>query len=264
MTNAIENNDHEDEAINRLAYQFKDKPRIAGLITSFVEQYQIAENVFFDLIQERTLFTAVGDQLDGIGAIVGEARKGRNDTDYRLGIMARIAINTSKGTPENFIAVFALLVSAGRIQYFPYYPAEVEAYADVNIEYTTSADADSFAFDGGSDGLGFGDVFDADTGGELAALTAQNIDELYLVLQKVLPGGVRLNYIGWFDGEEAFGFEGDPDSLGFGDALDVTVGGNFAKIVPSTFLFSMDSDSERTFGFGDDEDNLVGGGFDSV
>ena len=47
----------------------------------------------------------VGDQLDGIGEIVGLAREGRDDTTYRARIRARILTNKSNGTPPDLIAI---------------------------------------------------------------------------------------------------------------------------------------------------------------
>jgi len=44
----------------------------------------------------------------------------------------------------------------------------------------------------------------------------------------------------------------------------VTVGGNFAKVVPHTIPFSFLNESERTLGMGDLEDRFVGGLFGTL
>src|SRR3990172_1865011 len=311
MANVIENLVHGDEAVARLAHQFKEHPLIEGMLRSFVQPIQDLEKTLFDLLQDRGIMTAVGAQLDGLGSIVGESRRGRNDEEYRIGILARVAINTSQGTPENAIAVFGLITGASRVHYCRHYTALVDPagpdsfafaggidglgfgdlldisvggvfvdiyfqdinamdssvtiFSDVNFEYTTeNAGEDAFAFDGGIDGLGFGDVFDLTLGGIFAGLVFRDVNDLYLTMYKVLPGGVRLDFLGWFDDGIAFGFEGDLASLGFGDVLDVTVGGNFAKVVPHTIPFSFLNESERTLGMGDLEDRFVGGLFGTL
>lgn len=257
--------DHSDAAVARLAEQFKEKTRISGLIQAFIDQYQLTENMFFDLLNFRSINSAVGAQLDILGAIVGEDRRGRTDEPYRKAIVAKIGINTSKGTPEEVIAIFKFVTNATRVFYLETYPGEIEIYSDVNIEYTLSGNGeDAFAFDGGIDGLGFGDIFDSAIGGTMAYLETNDVIAVYILCDSVIPGGVRLNYVGWFDGDEAFSFDGDTLSKGFGDALDLEVGGKFAEIVEHHMPFSFYSESKRALGFGDVRDNLIGGEFASV
>ena len=88
---------HVQEGLANLVQQFKDKPDLAALLTSYLEQIQDLETAYFGLLTERTLNAAVGVQLDGIGAIVGEDRRGRDDADYRLAIRARIKASTPAG-----------------------------------------------------------------------------------------------------------------------------------------------------------------------
>lgn len=193
MSQITEIADHSSQAIDRLTSQFKDKEKISGFISAFVDQVQELETVFQDLLSDRSLNQASGEQLDGLGRIVGIERGGRNDADYKNLIIAKIGQNTSKGLAENLINVFILLTSSSRVHFIEYYPAECEIYADVDI-------------------------------------STLNTEDIYEFCQKVLSGGVRLNHIGWFDADEAFAFDGEPDGLGFGDALDETVGGKFASI----------------------------------
>lgn len=186
--------DHTDLALDRLATQFKGKPKIAGLITAFVEQYQAHEDCINGLLTLRYLDAASGEQLDGLGAIVGAPRGGRTDEDYKNLIIAKIGRNTSRGLPENLIAVFNLLTGSTRSHFLPYFPASCDIYANVDI-------------------------------------SALNVEDIYDFCQEVLAAGVKLGHIGWFDDEEAFGFAGDPTALGFGDTADPLVGGKFASIV---------------------------------
>ena len=66
-------------------------------------QIQDLEDSSFEVLLNRWIDTAVGVQLDGVGAIVGEAREGRGDDEYRLAIKARIQINFSEATPEDIL-----------------------------------------------------------------------------------------------------------------------------------------------------------------
>jgi len=115
---------HATEALANLVSQFQGKTYLAGVLTAFVNQIQELENVCFELLSQRWLDNAEGAQLDGFGSIVGEAREGRTDDDYRLAIQARILLNLSSGTPEDIIALARALTDGSSVllaQYFPAY-----------------------------------------------------------------------------------------------------------------------------------------------
>lgn len=192
-----ENTDHEGDALARLTSQFQEKVNITALIHGLVGAIQTVEGQLNSLYSERWVDTAVGDQLDIIGFIVGELRAGRNDVDYRNAIIARIAINTSFGTPENMIAIFSLLTGSDNVQILEYYPGVVELFCDVDF-------------------------------------SAQNVAQFYDIMDIVAPAGVRIGYLGTFavdEGEFPFGFFGDTNVLGFSSVDDPTVGGQFAKVI---------------------------------
>lgn len=194
MSEIVQITDHSDQAVDRLASQFKGKAKIEGLITAFTDQLQELENVGIDLLQDRYLDTAVGDQLDIIGAIVGQTRDGRSDDSYRNRIIAKIGQNTSKGLPENLISVFNLLTDSTRSVYLPYYPACTYILANLDI-------------------------------------SALDTDDILTFCQFVLPAGVRLGLIGYYVEDEYFGFYADARATGFGEISDPTTGGKFAEIV---------------------------------
>ena len=123
-----EKTNHVDEAIDNLIEQFKNKPKFQGFIRSFVNQVQELEQMFFQLLNDTVLDTAVGVQLDGIGSIVGEERQGRNDDDYRAAIRARILLNLSNGTPEDILGILSLLNPSTVIQLTEYFPAALTVY----------------------------------------------------------------------------------------------------------------------------------------
>lgn len=73
---------------------------------------------------ERRLTNAFGAQLDVLGDIVGEAREGDLDDEYRPRISAKILLNNSSGTAEELYAIFDLIKPAtSTMALYPYEPA---------------------------------------------------------------------------------------------------------------------------------------------
>lgn len=92
---------HVIEGLANLVDQFKNKPRLAALVTSFLTQIQELEDALAQIETDTTTTTAVGQQLDNLGAIVGEARLGRSDLQYDTAIQVRRLLNVSEGTIED-------------------------------------------------------------------------------------------------------------------------------------------------------------------
>lgn len=109
------NGEHAAEALALLLEQFQGKTNIEGLLKSVVWRVQELEDATWQVLLATDLDLAADAQLDGIGDIVGEARRGRSDVDYRAAIRVRIAINVSDGTaPEILTILEAFLgVAAG-------------------------------------------------------------------------------------------------------------------------------------------------------
>ncbi len=101
---------HVSQGLKRLLVQFQGQPNFAGQLRSFLLQVQELEQVFFDLRVQRYVDNAVGAQLDGIGRVVGETRKGKNDTDYRTAIKGRILSNRANSRVEEIHALFGRLL----------------------------------------------------------------------------------------------------------------------------------------------------------
>ena len=108
--------DHFIQAKRRLITQYKNKTNIENTINLFADQIQELENMFFDLLLERWLASAIGVQLDGIGEILDTARDGRNDDDYRAFLYTSIAIYNSEGTIEDIIQIFKTLSGAEKVE----------------------------------------------------------------------------------------------------------------------------------------------------
>lgn len=188
--------DHADQAVRRLAYQYR-KPKIEALVRSFMGPVQVLEDVAWDMLTLRFVDTAEGAQLDLLGKIVGQPRLGFDDDGYRRLIRARVTANRSDGVIEDLITIATLVVDDvdADIEMEPQYPGTIvvriggvavtDAVAEIAIsllrrgasggvrilfEYSASVPGGTFAFDGGT-GLGFGDVSVPATGGAFAAVT---------------------------------------------------------------------------------------------
>lgn len=106
--------EHGDQAVALLLEQYKNKPRIEGWLRSIIAEIQTLENVTWDVILLRLIDNAANAQLDVIGRLVGEMRRGHDDTTYRHYIAVRIRVNRSKGHASDVLEVLALLDTTPR------------------------------------------------------------------------------------------------------------------------------------------------------
>jgi hypothetical protein len=152
----VEKTTHVEEARRQLAQQFRDKANIEALLAAFVDRIQDLEAVLFDLGLQRDVDAAEGAQLDGAGDIVGEAREGRADVDYRIAIKARIAANLSSGTVEDVILVLLLALSLGAgdifLEQLP--PAAFRVQLQEPLSIATAARAAALLRDARAAGVG--------------------------------------------------------------------------------------------------------------
>jgi hypothetical protein len=138
--------DHADAAKARLIERRK-KPQIKHALDSFNQQTQALEDAIYQLLTERQLNTAIGEQLEGIGEIVGQPRNGLSDDDYRRTLKARVSANNSEGRIEDLIKVTRGIVNDASLSINPeqQFPASVlvrveggliaGATADLAIEF---------------------------------------------------------------------------------------------------------------------------------
>ena len=108
----ILNSDHEAAAIGKLLEQFKSSPNLLAWMGSYLDQVQLVEQGIVDIFAGLDLDTAVGADLDRIGAIVGEARGNYDDDQYRLNLRARVLINKSNGSAANLLELLTLLTES--------------------------------------------------------------------------------------------------------------------------------------------------------
>ena len=220
------------KGLSRLAYQFEDSVNFKSFIETFLRQFQDLEISNLQLLNERYLNTAVGKQLDGIGEIVGLERPEKdkdlagifgfkfdltalgfgdiNDPDiggnfwdgvsskvligddlYRLLLRAKIIKNQTAMTVDDTLRLISFTFGNIDVRYF--LTTNLKPRYDIGKILTP---------------------FEISLLPDLPVLIGIDIVEYHIVPE--------------FD---AFGFDGDPDALGFGDINDPNVGGNFSEII---------------------------------
>lgn len=108
--NDVETFDYGDHGNARLPWQYRgNQPRLQALLLSFMDRLQSLEDVSIDVLAGRWPLTAVGDQLDTVGAIVGQARGEMVDAQYRLFIAAKILVNQSTGCTADIGEILAVM-----------------------------------------------------------------------------------------------------------------------------------------------------------
>lgn len=187
---------HVEQALGRVLEMYKDSPRLTFMLESIAGQVQDIEDALQDVLSNTWIETAEGEQLNRLGEVLNVGRGGFSDDIYRIRLKAAIVRYTSSGRPEQVISAFLLLSQADAIILEEVFPASLRITAVGAISPAGTSDELKAAVDGS---LAAGVSFDA------------------LIISSETP----------------FVFDGDPypTGAGFGDALDSSVGGNFAEIL---------------------------------
>lgn len=110
---------HVAAAQARFLVQYQQSPVLQGLIAAFVGRVQLIENALYAVMTQRSLSTAVGQQLDNLGKIIGLPRTaipgGNADAVYAVWLRVQIVVNASAGTGPNLIAICLADGDAGNI-----------------------------------------------------------------------------------------------------------------------------------------------------
>jgi len=121
--------DYDDVGVPRLLWQYRgDQPRMQALLTSLLERLQSLEDVALEVLVGRWPLTAIGDQLDTVGKIVGQERGEQTDAQYRVYILAKILVNKSKGKASD-IGYILTTMGVPTIDIIEHYPAEILVFA---------------------------------------------------------------------------------------------------------------------------------------
>jgi len=228
---------HKELAVSRLVTQFKESTNFIKYIKGLLVESNTLEGVFNDLLNSRWIDTAEGFQLDILGSIVGQTREfidaeifdyfgffdnpqaqsfgssqnpslgGRfvsigesitgirllSDDEYRIFIRARISRNSTSSTPENIITQLKFIFESPLI-----------LFTDGDLSYGISI-------------------------GRRLGLNEKSI----LFNTDIIPktAGVQASYVSEFDDANFFGFQGVPNSLGFGSVSNSSLGGKFGNLI---------------------------------
>lgn len=129
--------DHDAQALARLAAQFESSTNLRALVSVGAAGAQDAEDVLWALYTERLLSDAEGEQLDNLGAIVGQPRDTATDDQYRARLAGRILANRSDNTVETLLSIVrAVLGSTVEATLTQYQPAAFE----IDVSGEVSAD----------------------------------------------------------------------------------------------------------------------------
>lgn len=162
----------------RLPGLIQDLPTWQKILQVIGGEVQEVEDAAFDLLVDSLLDNAYGALLDQYGELVNEAREGLLDPEYRQILRARIRSNRSNGAPEELIAL-ARLMGGTDVRLFEHWPATV------SVEYVHAP------------------PLATDPGGRRAD-----------IIEDTVGGGIFTRVVEAASGY--FGFEGNPNALGFG------------------------------------------------
>jgi len=119
-----------DKIFSKIPQQFRESENFNKILQVFTTECDELLKVFEDLKIAFLINSAVGDQLDIIGAIVVIARDGRIDEEYREAIKFKIFQNTSNGRVEEIILILKTVTQATKIVYSDHPPAAYTIYTD--------------------------------------------------------------------------------------------------------------------------------------
>ena len=163
----------------RMLEQFKTLPVFEGVLCATLDPGGDIERAADDVKNRRSLDTAFGKGLDKLGELYKRPRNGDVDDDYRLYLKAEALNVSSRGHPDEIIAIISQLRGdeTDDLIYHEHYPA----------------------------GISISDVITSDD-----TETVNRIGERFAgILRKAKPAGVRLVY-SWIDGDAIyFVWDGD-------------------------------------------------------
>ena len=274
--------DHREQAIDRFTSQYAESEKLRALTGAFADRFQGLEDAAQQLLRERWVDDAIGQQLDELGEIVGEPRLDRGDETYRSAIRLRIILNRSGGEPESVIRFVREAFDAEIVAYTEIYPAKVEIYARIGSEGA----GDQITVNGFE--LSDGNLLELSDGSTLdVTLLSRDVFESQVDrIREILPAGVGTLYfvesgenivLGTteFVGGESFELsDGDTLALDSGDTLEVfdaTLGGTPPDYVAGlgelgiadfelqlSDEFGLELDDGSTFGVTDQIDYIEG------
>lgn len=109
--------DHVSTGLARLIWQYRgDQPRIQAFLESLLDEVQSIEDAAYQVLTGIWPRTAIGDQLDVLGKIVGQKRYGLVDEAYRVFILGRIYVNVSDGKLPQYLYLISDILNYQPVQ----------------------------------------------------------------------------------------------------------------------------------------------------
>lgn len=167
--------DHVELMLNRLLSQWDDSSNIKGMIQSYAERLNGLEDVFFQLLNNRGIYTAVGAQLDIIGELFGVRRLGRIDDQYRAAILQKITTSGTDGTTEVFMDVLRTISDSSFVDFWEHHSGDVHARLGEGFGVNTYPDIQDLVPAGVNLRIYVDDKFDSFVGAEITT-TAYDLD----------------------------------------------------------------------------------------
>jgi hypothetical protein len=110
------------------------------LLSILAARFQDIESTLGDLFALRSINTASGAQLDGIGQIVNLPRTfGQSDSDYRLSLAASLLSLSKSGTPEEVIFAYLSITGAPTVTLTEIYPATFQLSGIPTVDTTDAS-----------------------------------------------------------------------------------------------------------------------------
>lgn len=119
-----------DDSIEKLLWQYRDSSNLQGLLQSLTDQLLLVQDDAFEIVENFSVEDAEGYLLDLVGKLVGENRNGRDDDEFRGGIILKTLLNTSNGTPNRILESLALATNATRVRLWEHYPLGITYYTN--------------------------------------------------------------------------------------------------------------------------------------
>lgn len=118
------------DSLDLLLSQYSSSEDLKKLIKIFIEEIQELNNPINTLLNNRSIFTSIGIQLDKIGELLGEPRFGRDDDSYRNALLFRIFLNTAPATPETILRAAKFITNSTQTFYWDNYPASYQIFVN--------------------------------------------------------------------------------------------------------------------------------------
>lgn len=200
--------------------QFKYAPNVQALATALLSSMEDVLAEQNQLFNNRSLQTAVGAQLDGLGDILGLTRQGLDDDQYRALLLFQVFVNTSKGTPEDLINAVRFLSQGTHLHYYQFCDAGFLIFTNGPNLLTTGGAPPEINLS-----LSEGGFLDLDSGGLLDIVPSTNIGGINIpIISTINPVGVDYISISFSLGRTPiFGFGYETESC----LLLTDDGGNF-------------------------------------